>query len=171
MYFNSKDESVHNLVKVIFGPFIQELPYIWVACCVTLCSKSVVIKSYNLDFNPIDYYDDDYDETGNQYESSPAYTNYNSANINQLATSPNNRQYFGYNNNGLYNNNNGLYNGISMNQLGTTGLGPTGIGGANMNLGNGANYGANYGANSNFGVGGFNGRAANSYGLTGKKFD
>ena len=127
----------------------------------------------NLDFNPIDYYDDDYDETGNQYESSPAYTNYNSANINnnQLVTSPNNRQYFGYNNNGLYNNNNGLYNGIGMNQLGNTGLGPTGIGGASMNLGNGANYGANYGANSNFGVGGFNGRAANSYGLTGKEFD
>ena len=62
-----------------------------------------------------------------------------------------------------------------MNQLGNTGLGPTGIGGASMNLGNGANYvanyGANYGANSNFGVGGFNGRAANSYGLTGKEFD
>jgi hypothetical protein len=134
----------------------------------------VILKNYNLDFNPIDYYDDDYDETGNQYESSPAYTNYNSANINnnQLVTSPNNRQYFGYNNNGLYNNNNGLYNGIGMNQLGNTGLGPTGIRGASMNLGNGVNYGAkygaNYGANSNFGAGGFNGRAANSYGLTGK---
>ena len=67
----------------------------------------------NIDFDPADYYDDydDYDYTN---------TNQNSANKNDIATSPNNRLYQSYNGNNFgYNNYGGLYNGMNnLNQLG-----------------------------------------------------